>query len=133
MKKFMAPLVFLLFVSLISNNAKAEDTNSFLAANEKKHRKTDRIVQVLHAAGATHPMVAQTVEYIDENIHGDHFYFTKKRYEDEDIKLNIGLRHELATPKLKRIELHFQEDGSNYSYTASGEAVMVRYKAKFSW
>lgn len=133
MKRIVAVYTLLLFMSLISNGAKAEDTSSYLAAAKKQHRKAEKIVQILHAAGATNPMVSEAAEYIDENIHGDHFYFTRKRYESDDMKLNVGLRHELSTPKLERIELHFQQDDSNYSYTASGEAVMMRYKSSFTW
>lgn len=118
--------MLLLFI-IISTNAKAESLDDNLAEREKDKRKAEKIIGILHAVGMTHPIVAETAHYIKENSRDDYFYFTQKKHEN----LNLGLRHELGTPKLERLELYMQPEDSDYIYTLSTEAAMVRYSVEF--
>jgi len=120
--------MLLLFITLTTNaKAEAEDHNNYLAKSEKQKRKAEKIIGLLHAAGLTSPLVERTAVYIQQNSHDDYFYFSEKKYD----RFSLGLRHELGTPKLERLELFLQPDDANYVYTVSPEAVMVRYKVEF--
>jgi hypothetical protein len=120
--------MLLLFITT-TTNAKAESLDNYLAEQDKDKRKAEKIIGILNAVGITHPLVAETAHYIKENSRDDYFYFS----ENKNQNLNFGLRHELGTPKLERLELYMQPDDSNYVYTLSTEAVMVRYKVDISW
>ena len=119
--------MLLLFIT-ITTNAKAEDENNYLAQKEEKHkRKAEKIIGLLKAVGLTHPIVAETTYYVQKNIHDDYFYFTEKKYDN----YSLGLRHEVGTPKFERLELFYQPDDSDYVYTVSPEAALIRYKVEF--
>lgn len=124
--------MLLLFIT-ISTNAKAEDFDSQLDKDVKKHRKTERIIGLMRAVGMTHPMFAQGAEYVRENSRNDYLYIAEKKYDNVGRGLNLGLRHEVGTPKIERFEIFLQEESSNYIYTLSSEAVMVRYYKDFDW
>jgi hypothetical protein len=105
--------------------ARAEELDEDLVRKEK----AERVKQLLFKVGLTDPMFQETAIYIDEQIKDDYFYFSEDKYEN----LNYGIRHELGSPKLKRIQFYLRPDDSNYEYTVSGEEIMLRYHMDITW
>lgn len=108
---------------LLSGHASAESTEA------KRSKKVEKILDTLDRLGISNRHINQLVEEVDARNENGYFYLADQRFEDgQRLSLRYDTGGGLST---RRLELAYTPENSHYQFTASRNAVMVRYRYEF--
>ena len=95
--------------------------------SERRAKRAQKVLEALHMLGIDNPKLNNLIKTADKRTVNGYFYVAQEHFED-GVPGQLALRYDTGgSPGLKRLELSYTPDQSNYELTANQRGIMLRY------